>query len=514
MFLKIIASIFTGIGGHYLNRRLDKAILFLCLFIFYLIAAYTFFIFSLTNLSHSSNEIVQEIDDTYRLLAIVSSSGIFILWLASLIITIFDCKNKTEPNLTKWTKSGIVGAILTSILSIIILSVTVVSLISLSKNQIVDSSDTTYDIESSNFYYENFYEYLYLGGSPSNSQSLPSPPIGDGVLKGKISYQNNPAKDVTLDVVLNSKFIAKDVVTDSNGIFSISLPLGAWTINSIQTKKWPDRPKEGNYSIYYGGEEKLTGNEYNRFAYFDNSGYLVNVSTDTNVIHFNITIAKDIQLTWPSPNTENVKATLEDTIRWEKYPEASRYYVEIKKIKREGTTTHYETITSKILSNETSIPLKNLKHIKTIEKEDIEYGVEILAFSDSGTLIAEFADTHRGGTFLLSDGYILVEDKLDAEFGLTFIEDPDELQKKLQAISMNNRRVAAVEVLIEDSMLPAAETLLSLVDSEYSQGEKEVLLGYLMALQGECEISEEMFEKALSINPDVCIPNSYKDICE
>lgn len=33
MILRILASVATGIGGHYLNRRWDKATVFLCLFI-------------------------------------------------------------------------------------------------------------------------------------------------------------------------------------------------------------------------------------------------------------------------------------------------------------------------------------------------------------------------------------------------------------------------------------------------------------------------------------------------
>lgn len=35
MIFKIIGTAITGIGGHYLNRRWDKAVLFLTLFILY-----------------------------------------------------------------------------------------------------------------------------------------------------------------------------------------------------------------------------------------------------------------------------------------------------------------------------------------------------------------------------------------------------------------------------------------------------------------------------------------------
>lgn len=514
MILKVLASVLTGIGGHYLNRRWDKAILFLCLFVFYWAAVYAFFIFSLQNISSSPNDMAQEFNNATQLLSKVSSIGIFILWLVSLIITILDCKNKIEPNFIKWTKSGLTGATLTSILSFIIIAITVATFFSLSKNQIIDTDTAFYESESSSLSSHNFYENLYFGGVPSNSYKLPIPPTGGGIIKGKISYQKNPAEGVTLAIVLNSKYRAKDIVTDADGIFTVSLPPGAWTINSIQTESWENKPKEGNYTMYYGGEEKLSGNSYNRHTYFQKTGYPVNVTTEPNIIHLNATINKDIQLIWPNPKVEGIKATIDDTISWGKYPEATRYYVEIKKIRREGSTTYYEQVTSKILSNETSLPLSSLKHTKTKGKEETEYAAEIYAFSDDGTLIAEFSDTYQGGTFLLSDGKILIEDNLDDLFNLSSIEDPDVFEKKMEAITLNKRRATAVSVLIDDNMLPEAQSLLNLIDSKYSQGKKEVLAGYILALQGECNKSNEMFDRALAINPNACIPDSYRENCE
>ena len=120
----------------------------------------------------------------------------------------------------------------------------------------------------------------------------------------------------------------------------------------------------------------------------------------------------------------------------------------------------------------------------------------------------------EGGTFLLSDGYILIADNLDDTFNLSSIEDPDELMEKVKAISLNKQRANAVSVLIDDNLLNEAESLLNLIDSKYSQGKKEVLTGYILALQGECSKSNEMFDRALVINPNVCIPDSYREICK
>lgn len=512
MILKVIASLLTGIGGHYLNRRWDKAILFLCLFVFYWVAVYAFFIFSLQNISPSPEDMSQKYQNITQLLSKVSSGGILILWVASLITTIMDCKNKIEPNFTKWTKSGTTGAILTSILSFIILAFTVSTVYSLSNNQIINSRNLP---ESDSFSYSsyNFYENIYFGGVPSMPRNLPAPPTGKGIVSGEITYNNNPAAGVSLAIVLNSKYRAKDIITNSDGVFSVNLPPGAWSINSIQTESWENKPAEGSYTMYYGGEEKLRGKSYNRHSNIGKTGLPVNVTTDPNTILINATINKDIQLTWPNPKVEGLKATINDTISWENYPEASKYYVEIKKIRREGRTTYFEQITSRILSQETSIPLASLKYKETKHKEPTEYGVEIYAFSEDGSLIAEFSDTYQGGTFLIADGNVLVEEKLDDLFDLSSIENPDEFEKKMEAISLNKRRATAVSVLIDDNMLHEAKSLLNVIDSEYSQGEKEALTGYIFALQGKCNEANEMLERALSINPDICIPDRYKANC-
>jgi len=107
MILKVFASALTGIGGHYLNRRWDKAILFLCLFVLYWAAAYAFFIFALQSISSSPKDMAQEFNNVTQLLSKVSSIGIFILWVVSLIVTFLDSNNKVEPNFIKWTMESI-----------------------------------------------------------------------------------------------------------------------------------------------------------------------------------------------------------------------------------------------------------------------------------------------------------------------------------------------------------------------------------------------------------------------
>jgi hypothetical protein len=46
------------------------------------------------------------------------------------------------------------------------------------------------------------------------------------------------------------------------------------------------------------------------------------------------------------------------------------------------------------------------------------------------------------------------------------------------------------------------------------QGREEVLSGYIFALRGDCPESKAMFNKALTINPAVYLPEKYRKICE
>ncbi len=62
-------------------------------------------------------------------------------------------------------------------------------------------------------------------------------------------------------------------------------------------------------------------------------------------------------------------------------------------------------------------------------------------------------------------------------------------------------------------MLKEANKIVTLIDSKYTEGSKELLMGYIFALQGHCDDAAAMFNKAQEINPNVCIPESYRGNC-
>ena len=515
MAFKIIASLLTGIGGHFLNRRWDKAILFLSLFVLYGLGIFLFLAFyAYQNVFPGSME---DIGKLTELLKKAFAGGIFVIWLISNIETIRDSRSGKQPSFDKWTKPGIAAASSTTLFSILILLLSIHTLRPADMHY-AEAEGGTGTVRSTYSYSHSFYEYLYLGGSPSRSDNLPGPPTGEGALRGKITFEGKPAEGVKLSVVLNGKYNAKDIVTDEAGIFSLNLPPGEWTVNAIQTEAWSNNPRgDDSYSIYYGGEAKLTSEEYNPYNYFKNKGYPVRIKKDSDKIHIDLTISKDLELIWPDPKRQQQKAITDDVIAWKEYPDATQYYLEISKITREGRTTRFQKVTSRHLAKSTSLPLSDLKHVKTQAKEDLEYGATIYAFDKNGKLIAEFSEIFTGGTFTLSDGNILVEDQLQSVFDTDELSsdlDIEEATKRFEAVNKNRGRVDAVNVLIDDNLLIEAESLIEKIDPEYAKGQKEVLSGKVYALLGQCEKAVKMFRAAENITPEACIPDEYRQMCE
>ena len=158
--------------------------------------------------------------------------------------------------------------------------------------------------------------------------------------------------------------------------------------------------------------------------------------------------------------------------------------------------------------------MSDLKHQETKNKKNYEYGVEIFAFDNSGALLSQFTKTYRGGTFMLTDNNIFIEENMNEFLSPNDNESPEEFEKKMEKMNVTNSRVKAVRTLIDAQMLQEAKKLLSVIESEYAKGKKEMLTGYIFALQGNCSKSKQQLETAKDINPNVCIPEEYKSLCQ
>lgn len=514
MFLKVMASALTCIGGHFLNRRWDRAILFFGLILFFLFAISTSFPYLLFFLGGQNPNVLTS---SINIMLTIYLSGMFILWATSLTFTVLDAKKPVPSSTGKWTKSAVAGSWLISIASLIVLvySIGLVKtylafLPMISTSGEFNESDTRI-IDSDTF--RGFEGYIHLGGTPSDTYTLPDPPEGKGVLKGRFTYQNKPAKGVSLGIILNSKFKTQTLITDDNGIFTVSLPHGTWTINRIEAQSWKNRPEGQSLSLFYGGEQKLEGNTYEFYPWELDKGLPVDVTEDSDKTHIDISIKPNISLIWPDNSNPEEPATIESEIRWEAYANAKKYYAAFYTIKRSGSSTRYSQATSMIVSAETSIPLNSLKHTKTNDDTKREYGVEIYAFSEDGTLLGKSVDM-LDNTFLLTDGNKLLGSDRSESSSYASFDDLEDVEKRIAAENAARRKVTAVQVLIEEDMIDEANKVLALIDSKYSKGKKESLRGYLFALQGNCEKANELFDQAKSINPKICISDKYRASCK
>ncbi len=161
-----------------------------------------------------------------------------------------------------------------------------------------------------------------------------------------------------------------------------------------------------------------------------------------------------------------------------------------------------------------ALPLSGMKHTSVKKEAAEEYAVTLYGFSAEGALITQNSETYMQGTFLLSDGNILIDREYGHFFDSPLLDDPDAAEETMNALLLNDRRAEAVLVLIEENLLAEAETVLNLMDSEMSLGRKEALFGYLLALQGDCHKAAEMFDQAQAVYPGVCIPDEYRNRCE
>ncbi len=506
----------TGIGGHYLNKRWDKALLFMLLLFSASALVLAYVIFSFQSFSGSPEEMTKLIQSVSRKASVISLLLVVLLWVVSVVVTFIDCKNNVAANMYKWSTSGIIVAAVTTLLTVLLILSTLYKSYTVLVKYPFDpfESGPTYEQDSTPFVSHDFYTSIYYGGVPEKSYTVPGPPEGDTLLRGKFSFQGKPARGITLSLILNSKYEAGNIKTDSKGEFSLHLPAGTWVINSVQTSNWEEKPAEGEYSIYDGNEPRLTGSSYNRYANFTGNGLTLDIGATPNKVHLKYTIARNFKLKWPDSAQKMNKATVNSTLEWEAYPGAEQYSVSIQKIRREGSTTYYEPVATRIVHDSTQLELSSLKHYTTKKKNTYEYAVEVFAFDASGTLLSQLSKTSQGGTFTLTDKNVFIEERMKEFLSPADGDIPDGFEKKIEAMNLTYSRLSAVRTLIEAEMAVEAKTLLNQVESRYAKGKKEMLTGYIFALQGECEKSRLLLESAKEINPNVCIPDEYRTLCQ
>ena len=489
----VLLTAFTGVGGHFLNQRWDRALLFIGLFGFLMLLGYAvpFLSFYL------------DMPGAWVFVAFVTGIlGIGLAWLASLIVTLRDSSPQRLAPPLRWTFSARLGAVLASMLVMVMLAYALLqSSMSLFAVKFVQSATSVPGAHDHGPQRrgKSFWQYLALGGQSTSADAFPAPPAGSGILAGKFVYDGKPAAGVTLTLSLNGKYRATGLTTDAQGQFTLKLAPGEWYINHVQTDSWAERP-EGEFILLSGAEGRLHDNEYDRHPFLRGDGLKVTVGETPPVEPPTFTIRRRVELEWPGRNDRRVEAAHKTAvIRWQAYPQASDYVVRITRVERIGQSTSYIKIASRRVSAKTELVLAELRAVPGTASGQ-EYQVTVAAFAADGSFLSE-TDAHRDRqSFTLTDVKMLVDEGMASVVSATQMEE---------AI-LNQRRLDAVQVLIEEGLLVEAEKALAKVRGATTPGTKEALTGYLRARQGRCAEATKLFDQAVAIAGKTCVPASWR----
>ena len=494
-------SALTYVGGHFYNRRWDRALLFFALLAFWNIAAYASMTFRLSEIGSETD--ANQMLDMMSLHWNMAAIGTLVLWSSSLVVTYLDTRQSTERFIDRWTVSGLVGAFGFSLLAGAVL------LMQVSLFGVFDSIEHDQEenpASAARHDPSDFYHYVHLGSS-QGSHDLAKAPHGDGYLTGRFVLDGKPAAGVRFRLALNGKYETEKLTSDANGEFEVRLPRGEWYVSRLVTHDWSEHPADGSYMLVTGEEPKITDGQYDQHYWMGRQGIKVAVGDRPKQPHLTFGIRKRVELRWPEAGDKPVATTVDSgVVAWEPYPNADTYLLRINEVTREGRTTSYRDVTSTLVKGATRFPLTRLQ---TLPNDDVakEYQVTILAFDKDKKFLSESQERFRGHAFMLSDKKQFVR---EAE---RIIGSENFSAEELQQAHDNNRRIDATVVLLKDGLDKEAERLLAKIQGKVDPGKKAAVTGYLMAVRGRCTEANRLFMQAQSEAGQGCVPDYYRGAC-
>ena len=156
MTRKIIAAILTLltlIGGHFVNRRWDRAIFILGLLTLWGGAVYLYLISLFTDPSDLDSAMEQSIT-TWKVFAY----GVLVIWAWSFVLTVADARK--QPGEVSSSISGYFGAVVLSLT--IMFSLVFIGLAAVATSEFIDAGGGSEGFSTSSFRF--FHETLYFGG--------------------------------------------------------------------------------------------------------------------------------------------------------------------------------------------------------------------------------------------------------------------------------------------------------------------------------------------------------------
>ena len=271
-FISPLLSLFTIVGGHLLNRRLDFTLLF---FIHLVLAAVLPMTLIPMVMFSASGTDTSSLTSMSLYISYTLSAGLLSVVVASVIVSYIKASSaESQPRLSI---SGKIAGILSTLISVAIIvwaATTTFTLFSSQSNFSSHSSAEDGSNESLPIFSTRgrFSESVRYSSGWDDESSLEQLPEGNESLTGKISYQGMPAKGVTLYAVINSRYKSLPVTTGENGYFHLSVPGGKWTINRITLTDWQEQTDEGHFTVTAGLDPALEEEMYRDGPDFNSTG--------------------------------------------------------------------------------------------------------------------------------------------------------------------------------------------------------------------------------------------------
>lgn len=495
-------SALTGIGGHFYNRRPERAQFFLALFL----AWPSLYLLTTTWIFGPENRLP---DLGLGIVLFIFGIGLLSIWIASVVVSFRDAGIVETLLHPKRRLGELFGGMVLSFLSLAVIVYTSGFFIS-TTSELVDpawfkfTSPSGLAAENKAVKHQNNFEHvLNFGGLANPQEPLGAPPSGDAQLVGRFTYGELPAAGVRLRLALNGTYETEELSTNADGQFSVALPPGEWTINRVRTLHWNGKPSEGEFILTSERDARLAASgSYRREAHAaDNPGWKVVVGETPTPIQ--LAIRPAMQLTWPPASATGTDThTADGVIRWAHFPGASTYLVSLSEVEHQASGTEYQEIIARRVVGETELALSTLKSIPG-DGPVREYAVAVRAFAADGSFLSE---TRAAGhaRFALRDGRWLLEDEV---LGLA-ASDADIAQ-----VLENRKRLRAAELLIQENMFSEAERLLYRIRGKREPGRREALAGFLLARRGRCAEAKYMFNQAESLGGAQTVPDTYRTGC-
>jgi hypothetical protein len=506
-------SLFTLVGGHFFNRRLDLGLLYLVLLV--VVALSSTFIFPALWLLVYNEQGWEGSLAGLVIIGMAVSMGL--LLLTSLVVSYIKAQEALDrPPLGK---VGVVAAVLATLLSTFVayqvgvLGKEYAQYIEFDHTLVAeDGKDEATTSSSITIRSSYFHEMVRFGGKWIPEQHLDPLPEGAAFITGRIHFEDGPVVGATLKMVVNNRYLSKTITTDDQGRFALSIPEGEWTVNRIELDGWPDRPRGGSFTVTGGPNPVLSESMYHAGPSYDSKGLtLAATSEPVPLPELELRINSNVQLLWPLRSRQPVEME-NDSIFWEALEGASRYQLQLHQVEKEGRSTSYFPM-AWINTDDTEVPVSDFHTVVDETNTENEYAVDVYAFDAEGKLLA-------GSSRFISDRSLVLKGRQvvsthDFE-GLVGMPDmtKEELQESMEQTHKDKQRLRAAETLVREDLVEAARALAERVESPSLKERKLRTLGMILAAEGRCEEARAKLEEANKMRETACYPEFFTKRCE